>query len=195
MTTTISYPADAVTKGATEIQATTFALVAADYVRVDLSAVQQFIANNGSLESLPNPQNKGANGLPAWQFFRRKDMSGANSAFANLIGLKTVISGRNVAAWDVTNTRGAAVPVQVRRIEGYNWYPILMTLDSGVVAPIWTVDYDSYTVVLDPMGTVLYGDGSHRVGTELRGFMLTYAAASQPTNERALAAMFGNNAI
>jgi hypothetical protein len=195
MSTSIAFPSDAVVKGATEIQSTTFALVAADYVRVDLPVVIRFIADNGSVEGLPDPRNKGANGLPEWQFFRRKDLTGADAAYNNLVGVKTVVSSRTIPTWDPSISAKASVPIQVRRSEAYNWHVALMTLDSGAVIPIWTQTFASYSIYVDPAGVVLYGDGNHRSLEEATAFLLTRVAANKPTNEKAIAVAYASNPL
>jgi hypothetical protein len=194
MTTTVSFPSDPVVNGATEIQATVFNAVAADYSPANYSAVQLFVGRNGSLDYLPNFKNGIA--APEWQFFLRKDVTGASATYRNLIGVKTISRVRGITGFSSVVGKNISVNITQFRVEVYNWFATLATLTDTTIMPIWSTAMCTYTVVVDPeSGGLLYGDGSHRSLTEAMGFLLTQVAANKPTNGPAINAISGTSPL
>jgi len=192
MSTSISFPADAVVAGATEIQTTNFALVAADYQSVEYRAVSLFASRipGVKLDYLP----KFANGVatPDWTFFMRKDLAGTNAMYRNLIGVKVVTSNTSVSGYSPSVAKVVSLPIQSHRIEVYNWHPAAVTLTDGTVFARWGVNIAAYVFYVDPeSGQLLYGDGSHRSLYEAVNFLLTPVAANKPSASPALALVTG----
>jgi hypothetical protein len=193
MTTTISFPSDPVTNGATEIQTTNFALVAADYSLISWGSAQQYI--NGKGQRIQYFPKTGVED-PNWTFYIRKDMSGSNASLRNLIGVHVVKENSQINAFSGALAKQVAIPIQTQRIEVYNWHPATITLTDGTVVTRIMCAFASYYVVVDPeSGGLLFGDGSHRVLTEAIGFMLTPVAANKPVNTPALNALSGINPL
>jgi hypothetical protein len=178
--TTISFPADAVVNGATEIQATTFAIVPADYVAVPYSSVQQFRTRNGAMPELP--QFKSGIAPAEWSFYMRKDLTGGAAAHRNLLGVQVFSSSDGQSAFSTTLGKNINLTVQSYRARVYNWYPVVLTLTDSTPITIWSVTLNQIPVFVDPeTGAFLTGDGTHRSLTEASGFLMTQVAANKPS--------------
>jgi len=192
MTTAVTYPADPVTNGASEIQTTNFALVNADYMSVPFSAVRLFMTRSGvaKLDMLPNMQN--GNVDPTWAFFLRKDLVGTDATSRNLIGVHVVTTTTPATSFSVSLGRAFSLPIVAHRVEVYNWSPARLTLTDGTVLTRWTVSFAAYNFVVDPeSGSLLYGDGASRALYEAVNFVLTPVAANKPVATPALALVTG----
>jgi hypothetical protein len=191
MTTTIAKPADPVTNGASEIQTTNFALVAADYTQVLYPAVRFFLTKSGNGKPDLMPSFNNGNIDPSWMFFLRKDLAG-DVAARNLIGVHIVSTTGQATSYSSALGRQVVMPVVSHRAEVYNWNPARLTLTDGTIITRWVVDIASYTFVVDPeSGAFLSGDGSHRSLYEAVNFLLTPVAANKPSNAPALALVTG----
>lgn len=188
--TTIAYPADPVVAGATEIQSTTFANVAADYTSLDWQGAQLLVARKVGqvFDYFP----KSVTPDPNWRFYVRKDLTGAAAGQRNLIGIKVVSKTKGVGVFSGAQGANLVVPVTQIRVESYNWHLAVLTLTDNTSVPVVLCDFASYTLVQDPESeAILYGDGTHRSLDEAVGFLVVRTAANKPTNAPALNAITG----
>lgn len=190
MTTTIAYPADPVTAGATEIQSTTFVAVSADYSALDWAGAQLLVSRKVGqfFDFFPKTQVVD----PNWRFYVRKDMTGASAGQRNLIGVRTISKTKGIASFSGAQGVNIVVPVTQHRVEVYNWHLAVLTMTDSTTVPVVQCTFASYTIIEDPeSGAFLYGDGAHRSLEEASGFIITRVAANKPTNGPALNALTG----
>jgi hypothetical protein len=189
MTTTVTYPADPVTNGASEIQATVFAVVAADYTPLSWNAAQRYVQERKSdFVSFP----KGAKEDTAWQFYIRKDMSGTTAGQRNMLGVR--VTSRTSGATGFSVTTGNVIRFNVQRytIEVLNWFCAILTLTDTTTLPVWEHAAIAYPCIVDPeSGAILAGVGAYRSILEAMGFALTQVAANSPSNAPAMNALSG----
>jgi len=177
----VTFPSDPVTNGATEIQATVFNVVAADYSRAEAGAVVLFTRARASLRGLPQIV-KGVMPIE-WMFFMRKDMSGTSAGLRNLIGIRTTQYVQQQSGFSSALGKQIVVPATITRIDVYNWYAQRITMTDSTVLHYWTTASGGLEIVANPETgelEVLAG-GNHRPVYEALGFLFTQVAAGNPT--------------
>jgi hypothetical protein len=185
MTDTITFPSDPVVKGATEIQSTNFALVAADYTKIDWQEAKSFVGQQikagQRVDLFPNGAVQDFN----WKFALRKDITGVGAAQRNLIGARSTVNivGAKGYLPDVGSRQNSFV---IRTVEIHNWYTIVVTQGDGTVTPLRLLDRHSHSFVETPGGEILYGVGDSNMMLETLGFLAVPSAATTPTVLRGL---------
>lgn len=177
---TLNYFTSPVANGATTLQSTVFNTLLTDYARADANTVATFKANRVGIRGLPDM--KGGAIPMNWTFMLRKDMVGAQAAFRNLIGIKTVKLAASVSGYSIAIGRAISVPIEIVRVEVYNWYPQKVTLTDGTALVVWTVANVGFDAVIDPEnGDVMLLSGSHEHVYEALGLLFNQVAATVPT--------------
>lgn len=192
MATSIAYPADPITQGATAIQATTFDPVSADYTQISWSAAQNLMRGKGQkVRDFPTGAEN-----PAWTFFARNDLAGATATLRNLLGVhvSSVVSNSNVYSTSVGQQ--IVVPITEFHVKAVNWHCYQLTLTDGTkitrVVPMTT----EIAIPVDPeTSQLMYNDGTWRSLYEALGCLLQQAAASNPTIVPAINAIAGVNPL
>jgi hypothetical protein len=176
-----AYSSDPVVAGATEIQATTFNIVATDYVAAQANVVARFKAAHPSLRGLPDV-SKGI--PPEWAFYFRKDLTAQNSGFRNMIGVRVTRQSQSTSGFSTTIGKTVAIAATIYRVEVFNWYPVKVTLTDTTALLYWLTATASQEVIVDPETQVLAGTGNgHRLFTEAAGFLFTQVAANPPNQD------------
>lgn len=196
MTTTLSYPADAVTNGASVIQAKTFINISADYQQITWGNAQANAAKIGKLGAKLMSFPRSPVEDSSWVFFMRKDMANSAASNRNMIGLHVTNDTAGINAFSGALGTQIAVPFSFVRVEVFNWHPQTMTLTDGTAATRFLLTTASICLAVDPeSGGFLYGDGSFINMTETLGFIFTPVAANYPTLTPALNAATGVNPL
>jgi len=180
MPTVLTFPADAVVNGATEIQSTTFKPIQADYEKIDQSVAQQLMASRDA--SLLRNFPRAAKANPNWSFYLRTDLVGSDARLRNIIGIEVLV--KNVASRAFSPSLEAVTnyPYVGYHITVHNWHAQRMTLTSGAIVDNFLDTFAGMTVLTDPeTGAVLTVDGNANALEECAGFLLTRVAADNPT--------------
>jgi hypothetical protein len=182
---TASFPADPVTAGATAIQSTTFANVAADYTAVTFEQAKAYLSGKPGIRFFP------AKLAPGWSFYLRNDLSGSSANLRNLVGIYVQTFSANHNAFSVGNG-SYIVPIQDVYIHVLNWYPIQRTLSDSSIITRFKMTEAGITLSVDPETQGVYTDvGETRALEEAVGMILLRAAASAPVLTPALKALGG----
>lgn len=181
---TMSYPSDPIINGASTIQTSTFACIAADYKAVTHKQAMKYTEDKEAFKYFPKTD------LPGWSFFIRADLTGASSNLRNLIGIRTqVISAQHKAY----ATGGDSVfRVVDHEVEVSNWVPGQRNLADGTIATRWKLYRVLMTLSLDPeTGSFYIDQGEQRSLEETTGFLLRRVGGSNPTLVPAMNAIAG----
>jgi hypothetical protein len=179
---TSAYPSDPVTNGATAIQSTTFANVAADYAWTSHEAAKAYLDKKKGIRYFP--------GKPAgWQFYMRADLSGGTANLRNVIGVRVT----HLDASDQYFASGVGnitIPLQDVEVEVSNWAPIQRTLSDSAIVTRFKLFRQLITLSIDPeTGDIYNVVGETRLLDEAGGFLLLRAAATTPVLTPALKAL------
>lgn len=182
---TIAFPSDPVTQGATPIQSTTFANVAADYAVITHAQAKAYLTGKPGIVDFPASEQAG------WQYLIRADLSGASADLRNVIGIQVARVTSNNNTFSVVNGQ-YVVPIMDTRIRVTNWFPVQRTLSDASIITRYKHASALLTISSDPENGNVYTDvGETRALEEAVGFLLLRAAASAPTLTPALRAMSG----
>lgn len=193
MATTITFPADAVNNGATEIQATVFALVAADYAPLSWGQAQNVM--RAIPYKVPNFP-KTATEDPNWMFFVRKDLASASAPSRNLIGISVVDSRQALNAFSGALGTQISIPLNCKVIMVYNWVVHIVTLSDGTSVQVVRPYVAGVPILVDPeTGNLLDDADTYNALLETIGFMFTQVAASSPSRARLYALVSGINPL
>jgi hypothetical protein len=183
---TCAFPSDAVAKGATEIQGTTFAPVQADYEEMYYSVARRraesMMAQVGG-KALPEYFPTTESAASSWRFFGRQDMS-TSSRQANLIGIQGRESNLSLGYFSVAESKDVNKSLILVSQRIVNWIFSTITLANSDVIPVPHRKSDvSATFIVDPE-TSLVLDGSSDESAiamlETLGFLWTPQAADYP---------------
>lgn len=170
---TIAFPADPVTLGATAIQSTTFANVAADYAEIDYSGASRY-AQGKSLRDFP-----GKDGL-GWKWMIRKDLTGASANLRSLFAHRALPYSA-LASQFKAGIGTISVPLQNVSIHVLAWHPVQRTLSDSTVVTSFISSEVKHTLCYDPETGNVYTDvGGTRYLDEVVNFLLLRAAATTP---------------
>jgi hypothetical protein len=184
---TCAFPSDAIAKGATAIQGTTFAPVAADYDELYYSVAKRratsMMAQLGG-NSLPEYFPTTEKAAESWRFFGRQDMS-TSSRQANLVGVQgreQVVSVGYFSTAESKDVKKSLVLVSQRIV---NWIFNTITLSNSDVIPIpYRKAEATVQFVIDPETTLVLdgsSDESAKAMLETLGFIWTPLAADYPS--------------
>jgi hypothetical protein len=172
---TLTYPADpTAVGGAAVIQASVFALVAADYTRIDHQQASQALRNSG--HSAPYfPKNDTGN----WIFARRVDAYGPE--IPQILGMRVTprVITRNV----FSPTLAAITNVALRTFEVaiFNWHPAVVSMTDGTALPVLLTSQATATAVVNPESGDVFGtEVEYRHLLEAVGVMFKQVAANPP---------------
>jgi hypothetical protein len=182
---TWTYPSDPVTAGATAIQSTTFACVAADYTAINHEQAKAYMTGKSGIRYFPTKLT------PGWSFYIRNDLSGANANLRNLIGMRVQQFSASHNAFSVGNG-SYLVPVVETEIWSYNWIPVQRTLSDSSIISRFKVAIACITLSTDVENASVGTDvGETRTLDEAVGFLLLRAAATTPVLTPATRALAG----
>lgn len=179
MTSSIAYPADPVTQGATLIQSTTFANVAADYQKIDWATAYRYMTGKGyPVRDFPKSKEPD----PNWVFYIRKDLSGGSATDRNLIGIRVSQLSIKTTVFSVAAGGNLVVPLNEWNVQVINWAPYRTTLTTGEIYTRFVPYSASVVLPSDPeTGNLLYDTTTYRLLEEAVGMILLRSAAAAPT--------------
>jgi len=182
---TIAFPSDPVTQGATAIQSTTFANVAADYTSITHAQAKAYLSGKPGIAGFSATEQTG------WQYLIRADLSGASADLRNVVGIQVTKVAANHNAFSVANGQ-YVIPIMDTRVHVVNWYPVQRTLSDSSIITRYKSSSAMVTISSDPEnGNVFTDVGETRALEEAVGFLLLRAAASAPVLTPALRALSG----
>lgn len=189
MATTIAFPGDAVTNGATTIQATVFNAVAADYTPLSWSGAQN-VMNQVPYKVPDFPRS--AQEDPTWAFYIRKDLASASAPNRNLIGVKVTDSRQSINAYSGAQGASIQVPISCKVLSVYNWASHTVTLSDGTAVKLIRPYVVTVPVYVDPeTGNLLDAGGTYNATMEALGYLFLQVAANVPTRAPLYAAVSG----
>lgn len=189
MATTIAFPADPVTNGATEIQATVFNAVAADYSQISWAAAQNIMRQVPyKVPEFPRTNTED----PTWAFAVRKDLASSSAPSRNLIGVQVVDATQNMNVFSGALGSQISVPIRAKIVSVYNWVRHTITLTDGTAVTAIRPYGVSVPVFVDPeTGNLLDEDETYNALMEGTGFLFKQVAANSPTREPFYAVISG----
>lgn len=189
MATTIAFPSDAVTNGATEIQATVFNAVAADYSQISWNAAQNIMRQVPyKVPEFPRTTNED----PTWSFIIRKDLASSSAPSRNLIGVHVVDASQNMNVFSGALGSQISVPIRAKVVSIYNWVRHTITLTDGTAITAIRPYSVSIPIFVDPeTGNMLDADETYNAVIESLGFLFLQVAANSPTRAPLYATVSG----
>jgi hypothetical protein len=183
---TLTAKADPVTRGAVEIQATTFNIAAGEYARWSQEEAQKYVKDNGGGKTfLTFPLSEKVD--PSLKFFRRKDMPVADSALATIGCYRVTKFQTSVPMPNPTTLVRMNVPVEVTLAYVTLWHPFVLSLTGGASGPcVLPVGFWAGLLRDPETGSYLLATDHWHYGTEAVGLLTIQAAGIDPSLDRML---------